>query len=444
VGLSSDLFVIVVLTLINGFFSAAEIGVLSVRRTRLQELMDEGKRGAAAALKLRDNPEQFLATVQVGITVVGATAGAFGGAVLEAPLTSWLTDLGVERFAEELALAIVVAFVSVLSIVLGELVPKSLALRASERVSLRVARPLLWLSRAARPLVWFLTSLSNLLLRPFRDQTTFTEARLSPDELQHLVEEASTSGSLLPAAGDIASRAIEMASLPISSLLIPRSEVACLRRNATREEIWALLKSTPHSRYPVVEHDLDSADGYVLDRDLVRQLIEEPTCDVGKLTREVPLVAEHAPAIQVLRLLQGKRAQLALVIDDHGMTIGIVTIGDIAEELLGEILGEYETPGQTITLEARGVALVPASTSLQEINRELGTDLPVSADYATLSGLLMHESGRIMRINEQLTLNGVRFVVADATPRQVTLVRVHLPSESRDPEPPSLAAGSGF
>lgn len=440
--LSSDLLVIVVLTVVNGFFSAAEIGVLSVRRTRLRELEDEGKRGAAAALKLRDNPEQFLATVQVGITVVGATAGAFGGAVLEEPLAKWLTGLGIERGAEQLALAIVVAFVSVLSIVLGELVPKSLALRASERVSLLVARPLLWLSSAARPLVWFLTTLSNLVLTPFRDHTTFTESRLSPDELQHLVEEASTSGSLPPAAGDIASRAIEMGNLPISSLLVPRSEVVYLRRDATRDEIWALLKSSPQSRYPVVERDLDSVDGYVLDRDLVRQLIEEQTCDIGKVTREVPLVAERTPAVQVLRLLQEKRAQLAVIIDDHGMTLGIVTVGDIAEELLGEILSEYEVPAPTIRFEAPGVALVPANASLQEINRALGTDLPVSPDYATLSGLLMHASERIMKVEEELTLDGVRFVIADASARQVKLVRMHLPSESRDQDSQSPTGDS--
>ena len=174
----AELLVILVLSLVNGFFSASEIGILSVRRTRLQELANEGHRGALSALALRQNPERFLATVQIGITVLGATAGAFGGATLEAPLAAWLTGLGLRRGADELALALVVALISVLSIVLGELVPKSLALRSSERVSLLVSRPLLWMSQAARPVVWFLTTVSNLLLRPFRDQTTFTEARL--------------------------------------------------------------------------------------------------------------------------------------------------------------------------------------------------------------------------------------------------------------------------
>ncbi|MFO0695874.1 MAG: CNNM domain-containing protein, partial [Polyangiales bacterium] len=178
-----ELSVILGLTLLNGFFSAAEIAVLSVRKTRLAELADEGSSGAEAVLRLRHDPERFLATVQIGITVVGATAGAFGGATLEAPLTEALVAFGFGRWAQNLALALVVALISYLSIVLGELVPKSLALRSSETISLFSARPLLALSFLARPLVWFLTISSNLVLRPFRDSTTFVEARLSPEEL---------------------------------------------------------------------------------------------------------------------------------------------------------------------------------------------------------------------------------------------------------------------
>ncbi len=321
-----------------------------------------------------------------------------------------------------------VAFISVSSIVLGELVPKSLALRSSERVSLLVSRPLLWMSQAARPVVWFLTTVSNLLLRPFRDQTTFTEARLSPDELQHLVEEAATSGSLLRAAGDIASRAIELGELPISSLLIPRTQVAYLRRDATRDEVWALLQSRPHSRYPVVLRDLDSVEGYVLERNLVQQIIEGGGVDIGAILRGVPLVAARTPAVEVLRDLQERRAHLAVVIDQHGMTAGIVTIGDIAEELLGEVLGEHEKPAEAIRRDAGGSALVRADTPVQEVNRQLGTDLPVSPDYSTLAGLLMHESGQILRAGEEQLVDGVRIEVVEATPRQVKRVRLHLPS----------------
>jgi putative hemolysin len=428
VGLGAELLVILVLSLVNGFFSASEIGILSVRRTRLLELAEEGHRGALTALALRKNPERFLATVQVGITVLGASAGAFGGATLEEPLAAWLTGLGLQRGADQVALALVVAFISVLSIVLGELVPKSLALRSSERVSLLVSRPLFGLSQVARPVVWFLTTVSNLLLRPFRDQTTFTEARLSPDELQHLVEEASTSGSLLPAAGDIASRAIELGELPISSLLIPRTQVAYLRQDATRDEVWALLKSRSHSRYPVVARDLDSIEGYVLERELVQQIVEEGRVDIAAILRGVPLVAARTSAVEVLRDLQDKRAQLAVIIDQQGMTAGIVTIGDIAEALLGEVLSEHEKPAEAIRREDDGSALVRADTPVQEVNRQLGSDLPVSPDYSTLSGLLMHESGQILRAGEELLVDGVRIEVVESTQRQVKRVRLHLPS----------------
>jgi putative hemolysin len=418
--------VIFALTLVNGFFAAAEIAVLSVRRSRLQELADEGRKAAAIAIQLRATPEQFLATVQVGITVVGATAGAFGGATLEAPLAGWLEALGITTGAEQIALALVVLFVSVLSIVLGELVPKSLALRSSERISLLVARPLAALAKLAKPLVWLLTQLSNLVLRPFRDTTTFTEARLSPEELQSIVEEAATAGSLAQGVGDIASRAIELGTLTVSSLLIPRQAVTTIAVSAARDEIWAVVKAHPHARYPVVERDLDSTAGYVLGRELVERLVDGAPIDLGSLMREVPFFVDRTPAVAALRELQANRAKLAIVIDEHGISSGIVTVGDITEALLGEMLDEHELPDDSIRLESPGVALVRADVPIHELNRALGIELPLSSEYATLSGLLMHRSSRIMRKGERLNIAGAELEVLDATARQVKLVRVRL------------------
>lgn len=424
----TEILVIFALTLVNGFFAAAEIAVLSVRRSRLQELAEEGKRAAVVALGLRATPEQFLATVQVGITVVGATAGAFGGATLEAPLARWLQALGVARGSEQLALALVVLLISVLSIVVGELVPKSLALRSSERVSLLVARPLAALAALAKPLIWSLTQLSNLVLRPFRDATNFTEARLSPEELQNLVEEAATTGSLAPSVGDIASRAIELGQLPVSSLMIPRNEVAAIPMRASRDEVWSILRNRPHARYPVVENDLDAVEGYVVARDLIEQLVEKHSVDLRAVRREVSFIGERTQAVTALRDLQAKQARLAIAVDEQGMTSGIVTIGDIAEALLGEVLNENERPDDSIRIEATGVALVRADTAVQEVNRSLGTDLPISSQYATLGGLLMHASSRIMQRGEHVRVNDADFEVVEATPRQVKLVRVRLAS----------------
>ena len=202
------------LVLANGFFAGAEIAIVALRKTRLQQLVEEGHSSARAVLALRDEPERFLATVQIGVTVIGATAAAFGGTTIAtriAPLlgrVAWLAP-----HAEGVALAIVVALVSFLSLVLGELVPKSVALRASERFALLAGRPLLGLSWLASPLVRLLTGASNAVLAPFGDRTTFTEARLSAEELSQLVEEATRTGALDPKAGEIASRAIDFAGL---------------------------------------------------------------------------------------------------------------------------------------------------------------------------------------------------------------------------------------
>jgi putative hemolysin len=212
--MGSELLIILALVLVNAVFAGAEIAVLSVRRTRLTELMEGGSGAARAAVQaLRAQPERFLATVQIGITVVGATAGAFGGATLAADLAPVLAGwVPLAPYAGTVALAVVVTVVSFLSLVVGELVPKSLALKAAEPYALAVGRPLLWLSRLLRPLAWVLTAASNLILFPFRDRTSFIEARLSPDELMELVDEAASAGTVNPRAGEIAARALRLPS----------------------------------------------------------------------------------------------------------------------------------------------------------------------------------------------------------------------------------------
>jgi putative hemolysin len=247
-GAASELLVVVGLTLLNAFFSGAEIAVLAVRKTRLRELADEGHRAASVALRLRNDPERFLATVQVGITVLEATAGAFGGVALEQPLAEWLRGVGLGGLANKVAFALVVAFVSVLSIVLGELVPKSLALRHSERVALWVSRPLFFLSQVGRLVVWLLTAISNAVLRPFRDRTTFTEARLSPEELRQLLEEAAHAGTVHKTTGEIASRAIDLGELRAYSVMLPAHEIAWLSLGSPRSVVEGTLRDTSHAR----------------------------------------------------------------------------------------------------------------------------------------------------------------------------------------------------
>jgi putative hemolysin len=431
VDLGGELLIILALVLLNGFFSGAEIALLSVRKTRLAELARGGKSSARWALGLRENPERLLATVQVGITVIGATAAAFGGSSLQDPLMKWLDALGVGEYSEGLALALVVGWISALSIVLGELVPKSLALRASERFSLMVSAPLTFVALLARPVVWALTLASNLVLRPFRDQTTFSEARLSPEELQQLVEEAAATGAVHPGAGDIASRAIDLSGIRIAAIFVPRSEMVVIPMAASQEQVVKILKDDPHSRYPVVGETPEDIRGYVLAIELYHQLLQSGTLDLSLALRPVRFMVESRRAVDALHEMRESRTPMALVVDEHGGVAGLVTVRDITEELVGDVLSEHEPEELRIQKEDEQRFVIIAVTPLHEVNRELGVQLPEGPGYTTLGGLVVQSAGRMVRTGERVQLPmEITAEVLDATARQVRVVRLHLPSAS--------------
>ena len=424
VNIGLELAIIVALSILNGLFSSAEIALLSVRKTRLEELSDDS-RSARSALNLRRNPERLLATVQVGITVVGATAGAFGGAALAEPLGRFLIEKGAGAWAEELALALVVALVSYSTIVLGELVPKSLALRATERVALTLAPGIDLLAWLARPIVWFLTVTSNLVLRPFNDKTNFSESRMSRDELQQLVEEAATAGTVHQEAGDIASRAIDLGGLRVAAVMVPRTAIVGLERGATRDEVLEILRERPHARYPVLGDNPDAIIGYVITRELYTALLSPAPLDLTTLLREAPFLPESVSAVDALRQLQQARTPLGLVVDEAGGIAGLVTIEDITEELVGDILAEHEKPFASVHPEAEGSARIAGITAIHEVNRLLGLELPEAATYTTLAGLVVDRAEHIPKAGEVVEIaEGVRAEVLEATPRQVRWLRL--------------------
>ncbi|HET9596676.1 MAG TPA: hemolysin family protein [Anaeromyxobacteraceae bacterium] len=428
----------VALILANGFFSGSEIAVIALRKTRLRALVEEGSGAARAALALREHPERFLATVQIGVTVVGATAAAFGGATIATRLAPLLARAApLEPYAEQIAIALVVLLVSFLSLVLGELVPKSLALRSSERVVLAVARPLLALSHVARPLVWVLTGASNVVLAPFGDRTTFTEARLSPDELSQLVEEAARSGSLDAEAGEIASRAIEFAELTAADVMVPRNRIVALQRDAGEEELRRVLLEEGHARVPVYAANLDDVIGYLVAREALALVWERGLVVLQDLLRPVHFVPETARAVQVLRELQARRTHLAIVVDEHGGVAGLLTLEDLVEELVGEIVGEAAEEQPWVMHEPGGTALVRGDAPLREVNRELSLRLEEADGYSTLAGLCIALAGGIPAPGARLAArDGTGLEVVEATPRQVRRVRL-------TPPPPPAPDGDG-
>lgn len=387
---------------------------------------------------LRDRPERFLATVQVGITVVGSTAAVFGGASLSGQLSPLLARADVLRpYADPIALAIVVALVSFLSLVLGELVPKSLALRASERYALAVARPLLALSTVARPIVWLLTRSSNLVLRPFGDHTTFSEARLSVEEIEQLVDEAGKAGALDEPTAEIASRALAFRDLTAGDVMVPRSRIVALPRDASQDELKRLILEEGRSRMPVYDGSLDNLAGYVMAKDLAAMAWEHQLIVLDDLLRPVHFVPSSARAVHVLREMQRRRTQLAVVVDEHGGVAGLLTLEDLVEELVGEIIGEREEPQALFQREPGGSALVRGDAPIREVNRALGLELPEGEGYTTVAGLCIALAGAVPERGTRLrTPDGTEIEVVDASPRLVRLARL------RPPAGPARAPGA--
>ena len=421
--MGTALLIVVAFLVGNGIFAGAEIAILSVRKTRLSEFIRRRDKRALAVKRLRDNPERFLATVQICITTFGTAASVYGGATLEPVLAGSLHDLGLGHGT---ALVLVVALIVYFELVIGELVPKSLALRYADRYSFFTARPLEFIASALRPVVWLLTVCSNLVLRFFGDKTNFTEARLSRDELQQLVEEAAKTGSVDPRASEIASRALGFGEVTVAEVMVPRTRVVALRRGLSAEEVQRAILEEGHSRMPVYDGSIDNIVGYVVARDVLALAWEKGLVVLEDILRPPHKVPESTRALDLLREMQRRRTQMAVVVDDNGGLSGLVTTEDLIEELVGDIMREDDVPEQFFTREPAGTILVQGWASVRKVNRDLHLDLPVGKDRTTIAGLCMSLAQAIPQAGERLTTdNGTVLEVIEASPRRVRRVRIH-------------------
>lgn len=432
----TEIAVILALVLANGFFAGAEIAIVAVRKSRIEALAEEGRSGARAVLTLRLQAERFLATVQVGITVVSASAAAFGGASIASRIApalaqvSWIGDR-----AEQVALGLVIAGVSYLSIVIGELVPKSLALRAAEPYALFVGRWLLGLSWLARPLVWLLSASANLVLRPWGDRTTFSETRHSVDELQDLVEQAAKAGTIHPEAGEIASRALELPDLTAADVMVPRLNTIMIPLGAPPEELRAILLEHTHTRFPVYEEHIDNIVGYVSVKDFLMLAWDRKLVVIQDILRPAFFVPESKLAVELLKEMRTRHTPFAIVVDEQGGTSGIVTMEDLIEELVGDIFSEDDRDAPApIQWEQDGSVSVHGSTPVRELNRALGIELPEEGPWTTVAGLCLALSGRIPAAGDVLHVpKGISLEVLEASPRRVLSVRLRRPVEENPP-----------
>ncbi len=416
--------ILLALVIVNGLFAGAEIAVLTAAKSKVQAGVTARERRALAVAALREEPERFLATVQIGITVIGAAAGAFGGARIAADLAPHLEGV-FGSSAEQIALVIVVAAVAFLSLVLGELVPKSLALRYSSGYAFLIGRPLLRLSGLMRPLVWFLTACSNAVLKLFGDRTSFTETRMSREELRELVREAAKSGSVDPRGSEIATRALELGDISVAEVMVRRDRIVAIPRDAPPDHVQRMLLEEGFSRMPVYDGELDRVVGYIVARDVLALAWESNLIALEDIIRPLLYVPLSARIGAVLREMQAKRIQIAIVVDEHAGTAGLVTVEDLLEELVGDIFGERDLPEQTLRPEPDGSVLVPGWLPTRKVNRSLNTSLPIARDSTTIAGLCMALALAVPGVGTRLRANdGTVLEIVDASPRRVRTVRI--------------------
>ena len=425
-GFFLEILFVAVLIVVNGFFAGAEIAVISARRGRIQALAARDRR-AAAVLRLKADPDRFLATVQVGVTLVSTLASAVGGVAAIERLEPWVATLGGTwgpLVAEPIAVALVVFAIAYLSLVVGELVPKSLAVRHSEWIALRVARPIEMMSRAARPVVAALTASSHLLLRLGGGGNRGPRSAFHTlDDLRAIVAEAEEQGLVRD---DVVSGAIEFQDRDVREVLTPRGRVAGIPARATLDEALARVSESGHSRLPVYERDLDDVVGFVYARDLYEVERRGHSLDLARMIRPALMVPATKKASALLAEMRAARARMAIVVDEHGTTLGLVTVEDLVEVIVGEIDDEHGEPRVRVRRDADGALDVDGTISVRELNAEEDLDLPEAPGYVTVAGLVLERLGAAPVGGECVQAGHHQLTVTDVEGNRIARVTIRL------------------
>ena len=428
-----EIALVLVFVVVGGLFAAAEIAVVSLRPGQVGRLAASHRRGATLA-RLRENPTTFLSAVQIGITLAATLSSVFGAANFEEPLRDWLVGRGLaEGAARVLSLALVALVVTYVTLVLGELSPKRLALQRSEPIALVAAGPLDAIARATRPVIWLLGRSSDLVVRLLGGDPRAGREVVTEEELRDIVasnEELSVDERRLIA------EVLDAGDRPVREIMVPRLDVSALDAGMTVEEALDVVEGQPHSRYPVVEGGLDDAIGFVHVRDLFSaHARREPGTALRTLARPLPRVPDSRRALPALAEMRREGTHVALVVDEYGGGAGIVTLEDLIEELVGDITDEFdEDDGRREDDGTGGPRPLPdgpvdAQLRLEEFEEETGVLLP-EGPYDTAAGWMLAALGRIPVVGDTAAFGDVVLTVAEMRGRrveQVTLERVAMP-----------------
>ena len=416
----SDVLIIAGLILLNGVFSMSELAIVSARTARLKVAAEEGSKGAETALRLASDPGKFLSTVQIGITLVGIIAGAFSGARLGTPTAERLELLGVPaRYADQAGFALVIVLTTYFSLVIGELVPKQLALRAAEPIAIVASRPMAFVAWITAPFVWLLDRSSSLLIRAMGLRHR-GESSLTAEELHMIFAEATRHGVIEEGERAIMSGIMRLADRPVREVMTPRTELDWIDCDADEATVHAALHASPHSLIPVAEGSVDNIVGVLKTRDVLAAMIAGEPLNLRALVRKPAIVPDQLDAMDALRVLQHSGVALALVHDEYGHLEGIVTPADLLSAIVGSFVSHQDEGDEPMIVEREDKSLLIAGAlPADALAERLGLDLSDDRDFATAAGYVLSVMKRLPREGERFDDQGWRFEVVDMDGRKI-------------------------
>lgn len=432
--LVADLFGILAIGLFvlsNGFFVAAEFSLVSVRRTRIAELVARGQAGADAVQKAIENPDRVIAATQLGITLSSLALGWIGEPALShllEPVVLLFPPVAQSGISHSLSAALAFALITFLHVVVGELAPKSIALQDPERTSLIVSRPTLFTERLFKPAIWALNGAGNALLRLVGVQPVSGHQLLhSVEELKMLVDASTEGGVVQEAESEMLHAVFDFGEMIVRQVMVPRTEVTAVEANTLLDEIIGLATESTYTKFPVYEENLDQVIGIVHVKDLLKAM-QSPDCQgctARRLMREPLFVPETLHVSALLRRFRDHRQHSAIVLDEFGGTAGLVTLEDLMEEIVGEVSDMFDVAAPGFETMPDGSILIDGLTLIEEVNEQLGLDLADSY-YDTIAGFVMGRLGRIPRLHDVVEAGGVRFRVEEMDRLRVARIKLTL------------------
>lgn len=425
---------IALLILLNGLFAAAEIAVVATRKSRLKQLIEEGQERAKILLSFKENPDRFLATIQIAITFVGVLASAIGGATIAIQVIKPAIEkipIGIiSAYSEAISIGIVTVIITYFSLIFGELMPKSIALTYPERVGLKLSRMIELISKIFAFFVYVLTFSTNLILKPLGRKPFTERAYITEEEVRMLIKEGGEQGVFEPTEQELIHSVFEFTDMSAKEVMVPSTQMVTINLGMTVDEIKSIIAEEQFSRYPVIGRDLNDIRGILYAKDFLNA-VAAGEVDIRRLIKPPFFIPETMKISNLLKEMQKRRVHMALVIDEYGGVSGLVTLEDLLEEIVGEIRDEYDIESPVIQLNEK-TYIIDASISIRDLREDYGIEIPESSEYETLGGFLLTVLQKIPRTGDVIEQEDKRIIISEMVGQRISKVRLELNTANKE------------